>query len=78
MRRIFHLTQWYNRYLPLSHFDTTQVAVKMQHVGQDLRAEAEIHAYAWRHMKNIVRPLGYLNPHETTGNSAALVTELCM
>ncbi|CAN0058885.1 unnamed protein product, partial [Ascophyllum nodosum] len=56
------------------------VAAKVPIVVQDplgkLRAEAEKHAQAWMELDHVLRPIGFLAAHDTTGTPAVLLTEI--
>ena len=59
-----------------------KVAAKVPLVVQDplgkLRAEAEKHAQAWMELDHVLRPIGFLAAHDTTGTPAVLLTEIAM
>lgn len=42
-----------------------------------LASEAQLHAYAWTKLRNIMKPLGYINDQRIVGPSALLLTDLC-
>ncbi|CAM9571173.1 unnamed protein product [Ascophyllum nodosum] len=59
-----------------------KVAAKVPIVVQDplgeLCAEAEKHAQAWMELDHVLRPIGFLAAHDTTGTPAVLLMEIAM
>ncbi|CAM9571594.1 unnamed protein product, partial [Ascophyllum nodosum] len=59
-----------------------KVAAKVPTVVQDslgeLRDEAEKHAQAWMDLDHVLRPIGFLAAHDTTGTPAVLLMEIAM
>lgn len=59
-----------------------QVAVKVNKVVHDpfkkLQDESTIHAQAWEQLDYVIRPLGFLAAHASTGAPAMLVMEIGM
>ncbi|CAM9827730.1 unnamed protein product [Ascophyllum nodosum] len=57
-----------------------QVAAKLPIVVHDplgkLRAEAEKHVQAWMELDHVLRPIGFLAAHDTTGTPAVLLMEM--
>lgn len=57
-----------------------QVAVKVNKVVHDplrkLQDEAQMHAHAWEQLDYVIKPLGFLPAHDSTGTPAMLVMEI--